>query len=98
MADQRQDNQEQIMMQTGNGVENMVQDEFTAANNVLEREQNPQHNPEEKRAEVQVQGGVAAIQEPRQDGQRVSRGGDQPVGRGEQQRRGEQAICRDRGT
>ena len=98
MTDQQQGNQEQSRMQTGNGVENIVQDEFTAANNVVEREQNPQYNPEEKRDEVQVQGGGGAIQEPRQDDQHVPRDGDQPEGRGEQQHMGEQARYRDRGT
>ena len=98
MAEQRRGIQEQNIMETGNVEENMLQDEFTAANNLVEREQNPQHIPEEKRGEAQVQSGVGAIPELMQNDQRVSHEGSQPEGRGHQQHVGEQALYRDRGT
>jgi len=98
MAEQQRINQEQNIVETGNVGVNGLQDEFTAANNGMERGQVPQRIPEEKSAEAQVQGGGSAISESMQNDQRISHEGNQPDGGGDQQRGGEQAIYRGRGT
>ena len=98
MAEQRQGMQEQNMVETGNLRENGPQDEFVSANNVIERGQVPQNVPEEKRDEVPAQADGGAIPETVQNGQHVSREGNQLDGRGDLQRGGEQAIYRERET
>ena len=97
MAEQQVNDQELNERGNRNAAENAVRDEFTAANDLLARGQDPQRRPESKEMEVQNTNEANMAQGPIQSEQRGPNEGRQPENRGYAQHDGRDVIHRERG-
>ena len=97
MAEQRGNDQEQNERGDRDAAGNAVQDEFTAANDLLARGQDSQRRPESKEMEVQNSNEANMAQVPIQSEQRGPNEGRQPESRGYAQHDGRDVVHRERG-